>query len=154
MVSQAGEKFCLPRNGEMVKSCPPDCRITNLCTENRRCDSWRWRRGQQKQSRNQNRLSNAEEQGGVTAGDRENDWEQREGKEEGASGDSGKEESFICFQKSVSHLALRFSKPTLGFFPPNLLCSLSSPPLLRPCVPIRFGEENTWDFPTVLREQT
>lgn len=39
-------------------------------------------------------------------------------------------------------------------FPPILLLSLFPPPLLRLGTAIRFGKEKTWDFPTVLREQT
>lgn len=73
------------------------------------------------------------------------------GKKRGPQETAGKKRASFVFRNQFL-ISLCFS-PNQRSPPPILLCSPPSPPLLLPCVPIRFGEENTWDFPTVVRAQ-
>lgn len=72
---------------------------------------------------------------------------EREKKKRGASGDRRKEERLICFQKSVSHFALFFSKPTLVFFPPSYFSRFSLLPSSAWVLQLGLGKRRHGIFP-------
>lgn len=74
-------------------------------------------------------------------------------KEEGVLGRQRERREFHLFSEISFSFCFAFLQTlTLVLPPPRIL--LSPPPLLCLGAEIRFGEEKTRDFPTVLREQT